>query len=201
MSRKIVFQVVFLSVLSVASAFAASDSIVASGGDLRISDIGSGLVFPDGSVQYSATPTAESGVVSGGVQVNQISIGAGESKDIATLSMNLVGGKRILALPMISGITWPPAPEAYGGHNHSLHVSIVWNILAGSSRTVIASVQQSAEQNIIQLQGAGGPTPAGVNSIVLQAVNNSYWSLDDSPYGTTPTGTNSFSAMLSAMEL
>ena len=53
MSVKIIFQVTCFSALFVASAFANPDSVVIPG-DLRITGGGSGLVFPDGSIQYKA---------------------------------------------------------------------------------------------------------------------------------------------------
>ena len=199
MSGKVLVAMVCGLILSSTAALGASDSMVLSGGDLRISDQGSGLVFPDGTVQTTAA--AGSGSITGSTQVSQISLAAGETKDVATLSMTLIGGKNVLVLPIISGISWPPAPSDYSGKNHTLHVSITWNVLAGDKRSLLASIIQTGDQNIIQLQAAGGPTTAGTHSVVLQATNNSYWSLDDAPYGTSTTATNNFSVTLSAIEL
>ncbi len=53
---------------------------------------------------------------------------------------------------------------------------------------------------MIQVHAVGYPTTAGTRAITLQAVNNSYWTLDDYPYGMSPTGSNGFDVMLSAME-
>ena len=43
------------SMLFVTSVFANPDGVTIRTGDLRISGMGSGLVFPDGSIQYKAT--------------------------------------------------------------------------------------------------------------------------------------------------
>jgi len=201
MLRRIVFLLACYSVLLVSEAFAADPpvGIVVSGGDLKISDAGSGLAFPDGTVQYSASTPGASGVVGNTVQGDNVSVGAGETVTVATLNLSLLGNRTILVLPTISGLTWGPSPAEYGGKNHSLHVNVRWNIIAGGY--VIATFLQTAEQNVVQLQGAGFPTTAGQKAVTLQAVNGSYWRLDDSPYGTTPIGTNNFSVMISAMEL
>jgi hypothetical protein len=55
MPRKIIFQVVSFSLFLVPSTFANPDGIVFPLGDIRILEKGSGLVFPDGTIQYSAT--------------------------------------------------------------------------------------------------------------------------------------------------
>jgi hypothetical protein len=201
MTRRIILLFACFSVMFAAEAFAADPpaGIVVSGGNLRISDEGSGLAFPDGTVQYSASTPGASGVVGNTVQVDNVSVGAGEIVNVATLNLSLLGNRIILVLPTISGLTWGPSPSGYGGHNHSLHVNVRWNIIAGGY--VIATFLQTAEQNVVQLQGAGFPTTAGLKAVTLQAVNSSYWSLDDAPGGTTPIGTNSFSVMISAMEM
>src|SRR5512137_2871843 len=54
MRSKIVTVVGCFLMLFTTSVFANPDSVVVPG-DLRITGIGSGLVFPDGSMQYSAT--------------------------------------------------------------------------------------------------------------------------------------------------
>lgn len=50
-----VIVVVVSLVLWVGHAFANPDSVVFEGGDVRINGAGNGLVFPDGSIQNSAT--------------------------------------------------------------------------------------------------------------------------------------------------
>jgi hypothetical protein len=201
MLRKINFLLACFSIPFVAAAFAADPpaGTVVSGGNLMISDEGSGLAFPDGTVQYSASTPGASGVVGNTVQVDNVSVGANQTATVATLNLSLLGNRTILVLPTISGLTWGPSPPEYGGHNHSLHVNVRWKITAGGYE--IASFLQTAEQNVVQLQGAGFPTTAGLKSVTLQAVNSSYWSLDDAPGGTSPIGSNSFSVMISAMEL
>ena len=62
MSRIIIFQVAVFLLLIVASAFANPDGVVVSGGDLKISDLGTGLVFPNGTTQYSANSIATENV-------------------------------------------------------------------------------------------------------------------------------------------
>jgi hypothetical protein len=109
-----------------------------------------------------------------------------------------VGGKKILIIPTISSLTWPPAPAGYGGHNHTLHVNILWKVLVDG--VVKTTFQQNREQNIIQLQGFDAPTTGGLKAITLQAENTSYWSLDDAPFGTTPVESNDFDVLFSAME-
>jgi hypothetical protein len=201
MLRMMIFLLGCFSLLCAAEAFAADPpaGIVVSGGNLKISDDGYGLAFPDGTVQYSASTPGASGVIGNTVQVNSVYVAAGETANVATLNLSLLGNRTILVLPTISGLTWGPSPAEYGGHNHSLHVNVRWKIIAGGYE--IASFLQTAEQNVVQLQGAGFPTTAGQKAVTLQAVNSSYWSLDDAPGGTTPIGTNSFSVMISAMEL
>jgi hypothetical protein len=110
----------------------------------------------------------------------------------------MVGGRKLLAIPTISKLTFGPAPADYGGHNHTLHVNILWKVLVDG--VVKTTFQQTNEQNIIQLQGFDASTPGGLKAITLQAVNSSYWSLDDAPFGTTPIGSNDFTVLFSAME-
>jgi hypothetical protein len=54
MLLKTFFQLTCFSILFIAPALANSDGVVVRAGDLRISEMGSGLVFPDGTVQYKA---------------------------------------------------------------------------------------------------------------------------------------------------
>lgn len=54
MTKKIVFLVACFSLFFVTSVCANPDGVLIRSGDLRISELGSGLVFPDGSVQYKA---------------------------------------------------------------------------------------------------------------------------------------------------
>jgi hypothetical protein len=203
MTIRIIFLLGCFSLLFAAEGFAADPpvGIVVSGGDLKISDQGSGLAFPDGTVQYSASTPGASGVIGNTVQVNNVSVGANQTITVATLNLSLVGNRTILVLPTISGLTWGPSPAEYGGKNHSLHVNMRWNIIAGGYE--IATFLQTAEQNVVQLQGAGFPTTSGLKAVTLQAVNSSYWSLDDPTYEyqKTPVGSNDFSVMISAMEL
>jgi hypothetical protein len=56
MFRKIFFKVVCFSVFYVASAFANPDNVVVDG-NLKITGLGNGLEFPDGSVQNTASST------------------------------------------------------------------------------------------------------------------------------------------------
>lgn len=62
MVRKIFVNVILLSMLYTVSAFANPTGVVVPIGDLKISEQGSGLVFSDGSIQYSATVAGPSGV-------------------------------------------------------------------------------------------------------------------------------------------
>jgi hypothetical protein len=202
MVSRFVLIVACFSVLFSSYAFGAVQvGIEVKGGNLKIADDGSGVAFPDGTVQKTAATPGASSVIGNSVQVDQTSVGAGVTADVATLNLSMVGNRTLLVLPTVSGLTWGAAPAEYGGKNHSLHINVQWKILAGPNRVVIGSFQQNAEQNIIQLQGGGFPTTVGNNAITLQAVNSSYWSLDDSPYGTTPVGSNNFFVTLSAMEL
>ena len=139
-----------------------------------------------------------SGDSGGVVEVRDASFGAGATVNLATFNLNTVGGRKLLAIPTISSLTWPPAPEEYGGHNHTLHVDILWKVLVGG--VVKTTFRQTSEQNIIQLQGFDAPTTGGLTAITLQAVNSSYWSLDDDPYGTTPVGSNNFDILFSGYE-
>jgi hypothetical protein len=147
----------------------------------------------------SGSPSTQSPNISGGVEVRDASLGAGATVNLATFDLNAVGGKTLLALPTISSLTWPPAPANYGGKNHSLRVRINWKVLVNGIEKTHFS--QTGEQNIIQLQGIDVPTTAGLKTITLQAVNTSYWSLDDPPYGTTPVGSNNFNILFSAVEV
>jgi hypothetical protein len=134
----------------------------------------------------------------GGVKVSGASLGAGATVNLATFNLNTVGGKKILVIPTISSLTWPPAPADYWGHNHMLYVNILWKVLVDG--VVKTTFRQTSEQNIIQLQGFDAPTTGGLKAITLQAVNTSYWSLDDAPFGTTPVESNDFDVLLSVME-
>lgn len=55
MLKNLIIVVVCFSFCLASSAFANPDGIVVRTGGLRIAESGGGLVFPDGSVQYSAT--------------------------------------------------------------------------------------------------------------------------------------------------
>ncbi|MBK5100843.1 MAG: hypothetical protein JJE15_07615, partial [Desulfobacteraceae bacterium] len=132
------------------------------------------------------------------VEVKGASLGAGATVSLATFNLNTVGGRKLLAIPTISPLTFGPAPEEYGGKNHTLHVDILWKVLVGG--VVKTTFWQTSEQNIIQLQGFDASTTGGLTAITLQAVNSSYWSLDDEPFGTTPVGSNTFDILFSAME-
>jgi hypothetical protein len=202
MVSRFVLNVVCLSVLFSSYAFGADQvGIEVKGGNLKISDDDTGVVFHDGTVQKTAATPGASSVIGNSVQVSQISVAAGVTADVATLNLSMTGNRTLLVLPTISGLTWGAAPAEYGGKNHTLHISVQWKILAGPNRVVIGSFQQNAEQNIIQLQGGGFPTTVGNNAITLQAVNSSYWSLDDGSGDTSPVGSNNFFVTLSAMEL
>ena len=201
-------------ILGSTPALAANPDSVVIPGDLRITGADSGIVFPDGSIQTTATlqgpegpagpqgpqgPPGVCSVVGDSIQVNNTFFGVGATADLATLNLSLTGGKRLIVTATISPLTWPPAPADYGGKNHTLHVNVRWDVIAGGY--TISSFRQTAEQNFIQVQGVGAPTLAGTRAVTLRAVNSSYWSLDDYPYGTTPVGSNNFDVVFSAMEL
>ena len=170
---------------------------------------GGGIQFPGGQVLSDPAgitgpkgdpgPAGVCSIVSGGIHAGPVSMPASSSTDLASLNLTLAGNKTIVVLATINPLTWQPSPIAYGGKNHTLHVNITWKVYGDGNE--IGSYLQTAEQNIMQIQAAGNPTPSGLKTITLRAVNASYWSLDDSPYGTTPIGSNSFNVVLSAMEI
>jgi len=137
-------------------------------------------------------------IVSDGVRVQRTSFGSGATANLATFNLNTAGNGILMATATISPLTFGPGPEEYWGKNRSLRVDVLWKVLVDG--VVIGAFQQTAEQNIIQFQAAV-PTTAGLKAITLQAVNNSYWNLDEAPYGTTPEGSQNFDVVFSAMEL
>jgi hypothetical protein len=61
MLRKALMPMCCISLVCCSLVFANPDSVVIRGGDLRIKDAGSGLVFPDGTIQYKATVEGPAG--------------------------------------------------------------------------------------------------------------------------------------------
>lgn len=179
---------------------------------------GGGIVFSGGAILNDPTgitgpmgpmgpvgpvgpvgPAGVTNVMVNEVVVGPVAFGAGQTVNLASMDVNLQGNKKILILVNISSLSFQGSPPAYGGKNHSLHVNVTWNIIADGNE--MQSTWQNAEQNIITFQTVGGPTPAGMKTITLQAVNSSYWRLDDSPYGTTPVGSEFMRIVISAMEI
>ena len=107
------------------SAFAASDSAVVRGGDLRIRDEGTGLVFPDGSIQYKATVEGPQGPAG---PANQLEIGTVTSGTTAGATITGIAPSQTINLVL------PQGPKGDPGSAGTINLtSICTAITAGGA--------------------------------------------------------------------
>lgn len=95
--------------------FAAPDAIVVRGGDLRIRDIGSGLVFPDGSIQYKATVAGPTGAPGPAGPVNALKIGTVQTGTQAGATITGTAPNQVLNITLPQGAVGPQGAQGPPG--------------------------------------------------------------------------------------
>lgn len=97
------------------TAFAAPDAILVRGGDLRIRDMGSGLVFPDGSIQYKATVAGPTGAQGAAGPANALAIGTVQAGSQAGATITGAAPNQVLNLTLPQGVAGPQGAQGPQG--------------------------------------------------------------------------------------
>lgn len=166
MVRKIFIHVMLILMLCAASAFANPTGVIVPVGDLKISEQGSGLVFSDGSIQYSATVAGPSGV------------------------QGLPGPQGPSGAPGPSGMQGQPGPQGQPGSIGSFQV--VNNVSQLSFPTQVSQTTSAACPSGMIVVGGGANQSAGNSMLVLNAswpCSASSWCTSYLPFFNNQNGT------------
>jgi hypothetical protein len=151
---RIAIIVFIVSVLFVDYGFSSPDAVVFQEGDVRITGPGNGLVFPDGSVQYSAVISAPIHGTIGGLTGGTVQSGSG-----FTSTRTSVGSYAITFTNALAA-----APDCF--------VSAQGNVLGGNGYVAceLSELSTQTSINVICLQypppsGTGPYTPVPINSL------------------------------------